>query len=96
MKNIGLPTLAIWALLMVGTCATHANELLVNGQGTLSSENSPFHYQTTNQPGYETQTCYLAEQLADMSDGDTIHALTFYPINRICDTIEAVYTVRLL
>lgn len=96
MRHFVLPTLAIWALLMVGTCATHANELLVNGQGTLSSENSPFHYQTTNRPGYETQTCYLAEQLADMSDGDTIHALTFYPENRICDTIEAVYTVRLL
>lgn len=96
MKHFHLPVFFIWTVTMLSATAAHANELLVNGNGTLTSDNSPFNYYTTNQQDYETQTCYLAEQLADMSDGDTIHALTFYPINRKCDTIEAVYTVRLL
>ena len=87
---------AIWAFLTLSTSQIRAHESLINRNGNKSAHYSPIAPNKTYFQNYETQTLYLAEQLADMSEGDTIHALTFYPIDKKCDTIEANYAVRLL
>lgn len=86
---------ALWAFLMLPTSQILAHETLINRNGNKSAQYSPIARNKINSKNYQSQTQYLAEQLADMNAGDTIHALTFYPIDKKCDTIEAFYAVRL-
>ena len=95
MKRI-LSVISGVAICLTLACSVKANELLINGNGNRGAQYSPLFLRGSNSQGLETQTLYLAEQLADMSEGDTIHALTFYFISEKSDTIKAVYAVRLL
>lgn len=94
MKTPRLPLFIIWVL-MLSASATHANQLLINSNAGGSSF-LPLLVGMANQPNLNVQTMYFADQLVELSIGGTIHGMTFYPESaQHCDTLGAIYTIRL-